>query len=488
MRNKLYWKIYAGMLGAIVVSVTVAGAIGHLSRVDHAPMHWSKAVGRMLAGDVVRLRPKMPRHDRRRANQFLQQLDGAETGVPRDNLLLAQPMTSATMAEPLGNDEVGDLIRQQASEAGFDVWVWSEGGELVAAPLPRTARATAGGLPPHRRPRLDKAPRCKGKGWTHVDGVPGLCTQLDDGRTVVVRPQHHRGVRGPLWAGLMLLVFACVMGAGAFVLARRITYRLEQVDAAMQAFGQGDLTRRAPVLGQDEVAQLASTFNATAEDVQGLLEQQKRMLASASHELRTPLARLRMALHLLGDNTTADAERAQLTRDASADINELDELVGDLLAAARADDGRALEATQVNLAELVQQVAQRYDVDIIKVDSSLTCIGDRRLLARALRNLADNATRYGGRRRWITVDTTGADYVDIVFADDGAALESAVADQLFEPFYRPQGHNEGADGGVGLGLSLVRQIAEAHGGKAFVQREQNATPPHNRFVLRLPTE
>ena len=300
-----------------------------------------------------------------------------------------------------------------------------------------------------------------------------------------VGPPPH-GVRS---GGLRLLLVATVligtMTVLTYPLARRIVWRLEQLERGVERFGQGELSSRVDVMGHDEIADLARAFNRAADRIDGLVAQQKRMLASASHELRAPLSRLRMALELLLDpDTQPNAERrAELLETCSRDIEELDALVGDVLLAARLENPELpRHFTPLDLAELVRDEATCVGADLDGELATPEGQGDARLLRHMLRNLLDNARKHGGAR--ITVGLERHDGgVRLHGSDDGSGVPEADRARIFEPFYRPQGHSEGLDGGVGLGLSLVRQVAELHGGDArCLPREGGGT----RFQVTLP--
>ena len=211
---------------------------------------------------------------------------------------------------------------------------------------------------------------------------------LPDGRWVVARhrggDEDHGG--GGLFA-LALLAFAIAIGA--YPVVRRITRRLEALQARVDDLGKGDLRARVRVEGSDEVARLADSFNRAAERIEQLVGSQKSLLANVSHELRTPLARLRVAIELLSTE-----ERPELRQRIERDIEELDALIGELLLASRLDAGVELERhDDVDLLALLAEEAVHTGADVS--GESVSVNGDPRMLRRLVRNLLENARRHG---------------------------------------------------------------------------------------------
>lgn len=285
---------------------------------------------------------------------------------------------------------------------------------------------------------------------------------------------------GPL--ALVAVLFIAV-AAGAYPVVRRLTRRLEALKQGVQAFGRGDLAQRVDASGHDEVAEVAATFNQAAERIEALVHSHQTLLANASHELRSPLARLKMAVAMYGE--LPEAQRAGLKREIDTNVAELDALVEEVLLASRLDARAPLDRSDpVDLLGIAAEEAARVDAEVEAVGdtAALQVSGNERLLRRALRNLLENARRYGGGEitTLVAADADGA--VRISVCDRGAGVPVALRERIFEPFFRLPGHAE-REGGVGLGLSLVQQIVQAHGGRVVCEAREGGG---SCFVIHLP--
>lgn len=321
------------------------------------------------------------------------------------------------------------------------------------------------------------------------------------GETVYVQlprpPRPPGGGRDGVWwmsqAGgfvgmLVLLAFAVALGT--YPVVRWLTQRLEALQAGVERWGEGDLSARVPVSGSDEVAFLAERFNVAAGRVQALVQSHKTLLANASHELRSPLARIRMGLELLDapDPAKAAAQRAEMARN----IAELDQLIDEILLASRLDsaDNLPLQREEIDLTGLAAEECARTGAQL-QVRAQPSVWADARLLRRLIRNLLENARRHGqGNGATDTavdlcldqVQVAGVAHAHIAIEDLGPGVPVHMRERIFEPFYRLAGASE-KEGGVGLGLALVRTIALKHGGSV---RCEDRVGGGARFVVELP--
>jgi signal transduction histidine kinase len=323
----------------------------------------------------------------------------------------------------------------------------------------------------------------------------GYPVRLEDGRVLwVLRGPGQAGRQGvgpppnaPPWlrgvglAALLVLLFLGV-AAGAYPVVRRLTRRLEGLKQGVERFGAGALGQRVDASGRDEVAAVAASFNHAAERVEALVNSHKNLLANASHELRSPLARMKMALSLMESSSDAP-QRERLASELRTNIGELDALVEEVLLASRLDAQAAVFTPQpVEVVALAAEEAAQVGAELHAVDAQLTVPGDERLLRRALRNLLENAKRYGGGEIMLHAARAGAT-IELRVCDRGVGVPEALRERIFEPFFRLPGHAE-REGGVGLGLALVKQIALRHGGTVRCEANPGGG---SCFVLSLPS-
>jgi signal transduction histidine kinase len=340
---------------------------------------------------------------------------------------------------------------RSAQQAALDNWHRHTGAALALYGADGHAIAAAGrALPAPDVTATDS-------GWLrHGDGPPALALKLADNRWLVVQRvrRHHRR---PFGFAEMLALIALAIALGAYPVVRRLTRRIERLQAGVEALGAGDLAARVEVHGHDEVARLAESFNRSAARIEALVAAQKTLLANASHELRSPLARIRMAVEMLRGGNAPEAGKEMVRN-----IAELDQLIEEILLASRLDAGKdvAEPFEEVDFTALVAEECARAGVSF---DGTLAAVsGSARLLRRMVRNLLENARRYGGAPIEVTLRTSAAT-VELDVCDRGPGVPEAEREKIFDPFYRRSGAPE-RNGGVGLGLALVRQIAATHRG------------------------
>jgi signal transduction histidine kinase len=295
---------------------------------------------------------------------------------------------------------------------------------------------------------------------------------------------------------LSLLAFAVALGA--YPIVRRLTKRLENLQHGVEKWGAGQLSTRVAIEGKDEVAFLAQKFNHAAAQVETLMSSHKSLLANASHELRSPLARIRMALALLQAKPDKASETS--SKDTISEINqniqELDSLIEEILLASRLDSPEASIGTpeSFDLLGLAAEECARTNAELIVADNTqgtFEMSGYPKLVRRLLRNLLENANRHNQiNKGGVSLELTNASAkagqsaaLVITVLDHGSGVSADECERIFEPFYRAKNASE-RDGGVGLGLALVKTIAQRHGGSAVCIASESAG---GRFVVKLAT-
>ncbi|MEM6463139.1 MAG: HAMP domain-containing sensor histidine kinase [Pseudomonadota bacterium] len=293
-------------------------------------------------------------------------------------------------------------------------------------------------------------------GWRRSSRGPAYAMRLPDGRVLIADALRGEGPRPLVGLLIMLGTIAVGVGLAAYPFVRRLTRRLEELQRGVERIGAGDLGARVAVRGRDEVAALATSFNESAEKIEKLVGAHRMLLANASHELRTPLSRIRLGLEMTKEGR--DPKRAAALKQ---DIAELESLIDEILLMSRLDADANFDLTQsVDLVALAAEECARYDNCELS-GSAPEIRGDPRLLQRLLANLLENAVKHGAPPVAVEL-ATQADSVTITVTDAGKGIAEADRDKVFQAFYR------GADRqnieGYGLGLPIVRQIAESHGG------------------------
>ncbi|MBI2324693.1 MAG: HAMP domain-containing histidine kinase [Chloroflexi bacterium] len=265
-------------------------------------------------------------------------------------------------------------------------------------------------------------------------------------------------------AGVALAaLLGAVVARGAIAPVTRLTRTVEEVARTR------DLTRRVAATGRDELARLARSFDGMLIALEMSLRQQRQLVADASHELRTPLTSLRTNLELLARGHPEDpAERQQLLNDLVAQIERLSTLVSDLIDLAR-DEEAPLPVEDVRLDEVaataIDEMRARYpQVKFRDVLRPTSIRGVRPRIARAVTNLLDNAAKWSSPYGVVEISVDGG---EVVVRDHGPGISPEDSVHVFDRFWRAA--NARHLPGSGLGLSIVRQVAEAHGGSVTLE-------------------
>jgi signal transduction histidine kinase len=278
---------------------------------------------------------------------------------------------------------------------------------------------------------------------------------------------------------LALLGLAVIAFAFGYAMAGRVLSPLGRITRTARAVAGSDLSRRIELDGpDDELKELADTFDDMLERLQRAFTAQQRFVGNASHELRTPLAINRTLLEVHLSDPGAPQELKQLGKTLLATNERSEQLVEGLLLLARSDN-QIVERKPVDLAEVASQAVDqvRGEADAKKVEirgerAPAVVQGNGVLLERIALNLVQNAVRYNvpGDDGWVEVTTElQHGQAVLVVSNTGPVVPAYEIDNLFEPFTRLRTERTGSDKGVGLGLSIVRSVARAHGGHIAAQ-------------------
>lgn len=258
-----------------------------------------------------------------------------------------------------------------------------------------------------------------------------------------------------LWGGSVAFLFALI---GAYLIARQVTQPLQRLSNAAQQIGEGKQLAPLPEVGSQEVVAVSRAFNQMSSDLEANEKERALVLAGISHDLRTPLSRMRIAAELSRDES--------LRADIEADVTQMDGIIQQFLDYAKLDAQE--QPVVIDVAALVQEVAQRYAVHSIRlVLADLPNLRVRPvLLKRALSNLLDNAVKYGAGEIVVTLRQIES-CVELSVADQGAGIPQQQLASVVRPFVRLENARSGA-GGSGLGLAIVDRAARAHQGELIL--------------------
>jgi signal transduction histidine kinase len=316
--------------------------------------------------------------------------------------------------------------------------------------------------------------------------VTGYDPKLSDHAIVMVLPIDRTAQllvtfvisRGPPWPTelfIATLVAVLVTSAAGAYIARRVARPLSKLAEAAAKAAMGEPAPRVPEVGPDDVRNAAQAFNTMTDQVQRTLESQRQLLSAVGHDLRTPITAMRINIEFVED--AEQRERLQKNLDELRDLTEA------VLSAARGAGGEARR--QVDLSSLVDSVCADLD-DLGKPvtweghpPAPLLCRANE--MRRAVRNLVENAVAYGKLAEVSMREEPGL--YEIIVADRGPGIPEEDRQRVFEPFVRLESSRNVETGGAGLGLTLVKAIAEGHGGRVILEDRPDGGL---RVILRLP--
>jgi two-component system sensor histidine kinase BaeS len=291
-------------------------------------------------------------------------------------------------------------------------------------------------------------------------------------------------------SNLFLLGSLVLMGAIAVALsaiaARRLTTPLKHLASAATAISEGDLSSRVSVSQKDELGTLAETFNRMAQALEGVEHLRKKLLADVAHELRTPLGAMRAELEAMMDGLIpVQREQLQSLHEETSRLRRILDGMEDLAHAhaSALTIGKRTVSLRPLLSDIVERArmsASGKDVRFgIECDDGLVIQADPDKLGQIVLNVVDNAVKAVAAGGAVTVRATaGSGEVTIAVEDDGVGIDAAELPLIFERFYRR------SEGGLGIGLAIVKELVEAHGGRADVASEPGEG---SVFTLHFPS-
>jgi two-component system sensor histidine kinase MtrB len=467
-RRSLFIRVTSTTL---VLSIVVVGALGFLllSRVTTGLLEAKErsAVGEATAGlgEAQRL------------------LDAADTGP------------STPSASRLVDGVVTSLATRAGSPATFEVLLLSSSPD-AGAPERGTNLVAVTSVPPDLRQAVTSTQR---QSWTFteirfLDGrvVPGLAVgapltiptvgpyELYYLFPLVQEQQTLDLVRGSILAAGVVLV--ALLGVVAYIVTRQVVLPVRAAARTAERLSSGNLDERIPVKREDDLAQLARSFNEMAESIDAQITQleelsrvQQRFVSDVSHELRTPLTTIRMAADVLFESR--DSLTPSVSRSAELLQNQLDRfeaLLADLLEISRFDAGAAkLDSDSVDLVPLVQRVidgsepladSHNMRVRFAAYERPCSAVCDARRIDRIVRNLIDNAIEHGNDQGVLVELAGDSDVVTLTVRDFGVGLRPGEAALVFNRFWRADPARARTTGGTGLGLAIALEDARLHGG------------------------
>ncbi|WP_286233849.1 ATP-binding protein [Thalassotalea sediminis] len=261
-----------------------------------------------------------------------------------------------------------------------------------------------------------------------------------------------------------------------WVFAKYLTRPIRAMEKAALTIGNGDFKARVEKSShrQDELGQLANSFNLMADKLENNISAHQRLLADVSHELRSPLTRLQITLGLLDKSLPNTAHKNDLIVRCEKEVMQLDDMISNVLTLSRHENTiEPVALSKCNLSHLLadicddaQLIAKERDVIInLSVASNLLLIANAELLTSAINNVISNAIKYSPAQQTVDVKVEAKhDHILISVIDHGPGVEQQHLDKLFDPFYRVSDSRDRHSGGTGLGLAIAKQAIDKHNG------------------------
>ncbi len=329
--------------------------------------------------------------------------------------------------------------------------------------------------------------------WLAIDQLAANYFMVLMDKYMVAPTETHQAFLGAIhhyliWASCAGIGLALLFG---YLLTRRVLRPLAQMTKISGEVAAGHFDDRVTVSSSDEIGQLGNSFNRMADNLQQLEQLRRNMVSDVAHELRTPLTNLRGYLEALSDEVVPPSKETFVM--LQQEILRLVKLVEDLQQLSRADAARAyLDRQKIDLPETVERMlalyrpnfeARRQQVETLFAPAARSVSADPDKLLQAIRNLVDNATRYAPDGSTIRIGGERiGDRVRVTFVNGGPAIPAESLPLLFQRFYRADPSRSREVGGAGIGLAIVKELIEAHGGSVGAESDEDG----NRLWFELP--
>ncbi|MCD7769897.1 MAG: HAMP domain-containing histidine kinase [Oscillospiraceae bacterium] len=319
-----------------------------------------------------------------------------------------------------------------------------------------------------------------------------LASGWEDGvwiRGVMAAPDTEQTAKNLITVALIALpAFLVLVAAGSYVIVRKSFKPLDSISATAAAISEAsDLSQRIALPpGRDEFTRLADTFNQLFQRLERSFEAEKQFTADASHELRTPVSIIKGACEYAEKYDETPEEREETITMIHRQAVRMSDLIAQLLSMTRLEQGTEIAKPEpVELGELARSVCQEQDYRQVEIDCPVpvTVPADPALMGRLIANLIDNGFKYGRPEGhvWVSVRRQSGETL-LEVRDDGIGISTEEQEKVWQRFYQVDA-SRGDEGGAGLGLAMVRQIAQAHGGYMTLDSVPGVG---SRFTLHLP--
>ncbi|MCI8966049.1 MAG: HAMP domain-containing histidine kinase [Lachnospiraceae bacterium] len=399
------------------------------------------------------------------------------SGIVRENL------TQTSMVN--GRLELGDEFRFYQN--GVSTLIYSKNKALLAGQLPISFTAAE----EFRNGLTREVSTGTGKYlvldlWVPVGWENGVWL-----RGMIEAPDNRRLTRNLLKVAMVIMpAFMASAALGSYWIVRKAFRPLDSITATAASINEAhDLSRRIGLPpGQDEFSRLAGTFDQLFQRLELSFESEKQFTADASHELRTPVSVIKGACEYAEKYDETLEERQETIAMIHRQADRMSELIAQLLSMTRLEQGTELARLErVNLNELLRSLSEELPYEshrlILELQKEISVMADPSLLSRLVRNLVENAFKYGVTDGcvWVSACQSGSEVL-LQVRDNGIGISADQQDRIWQRFYRVDAAR-GSEGGAGLGLAIVRQIARAHGGYMTLE---SIPGKGSTFTLHLP--